>query len=54
MVHARRFVGLKDREFHLSLKLLVGKARFKEIIGSRHANNMPGGGLTSFGDMFRV
>jgi hypothetical protein len=36
MVHAIRLVGLKDREGRLS-QVLAGKARFRKIIGSRHA-----------------
>jgi hypothetical protein len=45
----RQFIGLKDQEGRLSLKLLVGKARIEKIIGSRHANSMPRGGSLVFG-----
>jgi hypothetical protein len=54
MVHVAQLVGLKDREGRLSLKLLVGKARFGKIIGSRHVNDMPRGGSLVFGVKIRV
>jgi hypothetical protein len=54
MVHTRQFISIKDQEGHLSLKLLVGNVRFKKIINSIHANNMPRGGSLVFGVKIRV
>jgi hypothetical protein len=40
MVHTVGLVGLKDREGHLSLKFLVGKARIRMVTRSVHGKNL--------------
>jgi hypothetical protein len=49
-----RLAGLKDQEGRLLFKLLAGKVRFRKIIGSKHANDMPRGGSLVFWVKIRV